>query len=91
MEFYPGFESTPKRKYVRREKVMKTKPKYRLIKEYPGSEPLGTIFKFGYEGWASAGVEHKDENGVTSEVRFSTPWTPDYFGKWVGEYYELVK
>lgn len=59
--------------------------RYRLIKEYPGSEKLGTTFSFGHEGWLQAGVVMEDR------IQFNTEWTPEYFEKWVGEYYELVK
>ena len=63
---------------------MNKKPSYRLIKTYPGSEPLGTIFK-RYDGWNSYGCETTDGN-----IQYSTVWTPEYFESGIGEYYEVV-
>ncbi len=85
MEFYDGFESTPKRKYIRREKIVKDSPKYKLIKEYPGSEPLGTIFVH-HEGHLCYGMEY-----TPGLYQYNTMWEPEYFANWVGEYYKIIK
>ncbi len=59
--------------------------KYKLIKEYPNSEKLGTIFSFEYSGFSTAGA-------VTEKgIQFNTSWTRSYFEKWLGEYFQVVE
>jgi len=53
---------------------------FRLIKEFPGSDRLGTIYEFD-ESWQL----------YRSGKRFSTLWKHGYFMEWVGEYFELEK
>jgi hypothetical protein len=55
--------------------------KYILIKEYPNSEKLGTIFELN-PSWKDWRV--KDDKGSRS----STEWTDSYFKNWVGIYFK---
>ena len=58
---------------------MKNKQKFRLIKEYPGSKKINSIFIFN------------EEHGVYEcNGYFSGNWTLDYFIRWVGVYYEVL-
>jgi len=67
------------------EKLVKGSPKYKLIKEYPGSESVDTIFRL-HEGHICYGFEY--EPGL---YRYNTMWEPEYFESWVGEYFQIVK
>lgn len=58
---------------------MKNKKKFRLIKEYPSSKKIGSIFIFNEE----YGIY--ECNGY-----FSGNWTEDYFIRWIGVYYEIL-
>jgi hypothetical protein len=58
---------------------MENKPKFKLIKEYPNSKKIGSIFVFN----SSWGIY--ECNGY-----FSGYWTETYFRKWIGVYYELL-
>ena len=63
-----------------------TNPTYELVKEYPGSEPKGTIFTYDVNGgWRTYGVNDKRGN------RHNTEWKPEYFKKWEGTYFKIVK
>ena len=53
---------------------------YRLIKEYPNSMPIGTIFEFD-ESWRLYKVG----------TQFNTEWQPSYFIEWIGEYFEICE
>ena len=59
--------------------------KYQLIKEYPDSEPLKTVFTYYKDGWNCYGA--KMDNG---KVILNTDWKPEYFEPNVGEYFKLV-
>jgi hypothetical protein len=50
---------------------------FKLIKTYPGSEPIGTIWY-----WDTEWKLFKTEDG-----RFSTIWTRAYFISGLGEYF----
>lgn len=67
------------------EKLVKGSPKYKLIKEYPGSEPVGTIFLL-HEGHICYGIEY-----APGLHQYNTMWEPEYFELWVGEYFEIIK
>jgi hypothetical protein len=60
------------------------KPIYKLIKEYPGSQPLGTIFKPPQGGWITYSVGEGKYN-----MR-STEWGHEYFNPWIGVYFEII-
>ena len=55
------------------------KESYRLIKEYPGSEKLGTIFTFD-ESWG----KYKTKNKINGK------WDKDYFQNGINVYYEIL-
>ena len=57
------------------------KPRFKLIKLYPGMDfPIGTIFGEA-EGWGCLNTE--DGHGNTS-------WVEEYFTPWVGEFFEKI-
>jgi len=57
-------------------------PKFKLLKQYPSMEyKVGTIF-----------TQESDGAGYTPNGRnHSSAWTQEYFEKWLGSYYKLVK
>lgn len=57
---------------------MKDRLKYRLIKEYPDSKKIGSIFEFN------------DQHGIYQcDGCFNGSWNEEYFRKWIGIYYEI--
>jgi hypothetical protein len=57
-------------------------PIYKLIKEYPGSKPLGTVFHPPQGGWITYSVGSMHER--------STEWGHSYFTPWIGIYFEII-
>jgi hypothetical protein len=70
------------RSYIHGIKLNDMNPIYKLIKEYPGSEPLGTIFSPPQGGYTtySVGKYHMR----------STKWRHEYFNPWIGVYFEII-
>ena len=57
---------------------MKDRIKYRLIKEYPNSRKIGSVFEFN------------DHYGTYEcDDCINSSWNEEYFRKWIGIYYEI--
>ena len=63
---------------------MNSYKRYELIKRYPFSQKLGTIFHFRNEDSSSAIVYTK--NGF----KFKMEWTIEYFESRLGTYYKIA-